>query len=352
MELTLKPLPLTTTLILLVVSSCSYAGKTEFERAIEKGFALEREKKFQESAEMMLEARKIAEKAERDKDAIYAEFLRGKMLEKAGLTEEAIKIYMSIESYSNDYSTKGRAIYEAGNLYYINGNIGKAERLFLKFVKLYPDHGLCSVALKKLMLIEEEKYGTKSVKTLLLSLLPEALTTSFGDDILWELAKLEEKEGNMQSAKNYLLKLDKLYPYPSGGSAFEYLFMLSEIEYKAGRFEVAIQWLKKITFTAEKSYLIGDYNDDAKATALIKIGRIYLEKLNQPRRAYKFFMKVVKLGWPARADDGLWWASQSLLAENQNEKACKLISRLIDKYPYSNYRRKSLELFRSGICEK
>ena len=206
------------------------------------------------------------------------------------------------------------------------------------------------MALKKTMLIVEESQGKGAVRPLLLGLLPEALKSTFGDDVLWELAKLEKEAGNPDEAVKYLLMIHKAYPYPKGGAAFEYLFLLSEIEEERKDYEKAIDWLQTVADTTEKSYLLGDYNDDAKAQALLRMGRIYFEKMNRPEDAYKTFMKVAKLNWVIRSDDGLWWAARVRFSQGRSHDACKILAKLVKKYTYSNYLRKSLKLLQGSEC--
>jgi len=336
-------------LVLLAgTAGCGARGVSDFRKAIEKTWKLERQGKFDEAVASAQSAAELA--GENPKDRDRALFLKARMLVKAGRLDEAMALFLSLSEKAFEESMRGRAIYEMGLIENGRGNRQAARKHFLTLIRKYPDHGLCSVALKKTMLIVEETQGKGAVRPLLLGLLPQALKSSFGDDVLWELAKLEKKAGNPDEAVKYLLMIHKAYPYPKGGAAFEYLFLLSEIEEERKNYEKAIDWLQTVADTTEKSYLLGDYNDDAKAQALLRMGRIYFEKMNRPEDAYKTFMKVVKLNWTIRSDDGLWWAAKIRFSQGRGKDACKLLGKLVKKYTYSNYLRKSLKLLQGSEC--
>jgi tetratricopeptide (TPR) repeat protein len=337
-------------LLVLVAGAagCGARGISDFRKALETTWKLERQGQFDEAAASAQKAADLA--GENPKDRDRALFLKARMLVKAGRLDEAMEIFLSLSESAFEESMRGRCIYEMGLIENSRGNRQAARKHFLTLIRKHPDHGLCSVALKKTMLIVEETAGKGAVRPLLLELLPGALKSSFGDDVLWELAKLEKKSGNLDEAEKYLLMIHKAYPYPKGGAAFEYLFLLSEIEEERKNYEKAVEWLQTIADTTEKSYLLGDYNDDAKAKALLRMGRIYHEKMGRHEDAYKTFMKVAKLNWAIRSDDGLWWAARVRFSQGRSHDACKLLAKLVKKYTYSNYLRKSLKLLQGSEC--
>jgi tetratricopeptide (TPR) repeat protein len=345
-----------TLLVLLLSAAAPMCGRPlgPYERAIHKAWELERKGEFLDAAALAQKAADIAaggkKKLKGEREKIAALFLKAHLLMEAGKYDEAREVLLWLGANAREATDKGRAIYDLGLVETALGDRQAAKKQFLKLIAEYPDHGLCSVALKKTMFTVKESEGEGAVKALLLKLLPDALKSSFGDDVLWELAKLEKKNGRLDEAEKYLLMIDKGYPYPIGGAVFEYLFLLAEIEEERGNFQKAIGWLQKIVDTAEPSYILGDYNDDPKARALILIGRIYLEKKKDPEKAYETFMKVVKLGWKTRSDDGLWWAAEARFAQGRSEEACGLLGKLVDKFEYSNFRRESLKVLQSDLC--
>jgi len=330
----------------------------DFEKTIHEAWNFERKRNYIEAINQIQKAIKILDNA-KDKDSpaikrnrIWVLLYQGRLLVKVGDYENARKIFEWVEENAMDYSDRGRALYEKGLIEEKIGNREEEKKIFLQFIKKYPEHGLCSIALKKIMFIVEESSGREGLRSFLESLLADALKTSFGDDILWELAKLEKKAGNFERAENYLLEIDKKYPYPKGGTAFDYLFLLAEMEKERGNYEKAIQWLRKVEKTGEIPHLIGSYGESDKAKTLLALGKIYLEDLHQPDKAFKEFMKLVKLDFKTSSDDGLWWASQALFSQGNEKEACDLLRKLVKKYEYSNFKRESLSVLQSQKCSK
>jgi tetratricopeptide (TPR) repeat protein len=320
---------------------------SDYRKAVEEAWSLERKGQFEEA---VAAAGKAAGLAEDPRDRDEALFLKARLLAEAERYDEARTIFVELRKSAVEESMRGRAIYELGLIALAEGNKGEARTYFLALIREYPDHGLCSVALKKTMVIVEETGGEPAVRSLLSGLLGDALESSFGDDVLWELAKLDKKAGRLAKAESWLLMIHKAYPYPKGGAAFEYLFLLAEVKEEQGKLEEAVAWLQTVADTTETSYVIGDYNDDAKAQALLKMGKLYFQKMNSPDKAYETFMKVVKLDWATRSDDGLWWAAQVRFAQNRGKEGCELLSKLVKKYDVSNFKRKSLKIIQGSQC--
>jgi len=335
---------------LLVAAQAGCASRTPaaYAQAIDAAWKLERGKQYLEAAQAAGEAAAAAGVEADDREE--ALLFQARMLAKAGKPDGAAAILRGIVETTKDGGMRGRAIYDLGLLALAAGDGAGALARFLRLVKEHPDHGLASSALKKSMVIVGKEGGEGAVRELLEGLLPGALASSFGDDVLWELAKLEEKAGNLAAAKKHLLAIDASYPYPVGGAAFECLFMLADIAEEEGDLAGAVAWLEKIAATAEKSYVIGEYGDDAKAKALLAAGKIYLEKLGKPAEAYACFDRVVKLKWETRSDDGLWWASKARFAQGRDQEGCALLEKLVETYAYSNFRKESFAALAAPPC--
>ena len=98
----------------------------------------------------------------------------------------------------------------------LEGELDEAEVQFLILLKEHPEHGLALTGLYRLKKLVRDRAGDDAVRSLLESLLEDALETSFGDDILWELYAWHYKHGQLDEAEAYLLAIRSSFPFPTG----------------------------------------------------------------------------------------------------------------------------------------
>ena len=336
-------------LLLSAAGACGWPPITSFQIALNSAWELERQWKYEEAAEAAQKAADIAGDNKEDRD--NALMFKGKMLLRAKKYEEAKACFIELNKIGVTYAVRGRALYELGLMEYFRGNRKESVKWFLRLIKEYPEHGLCNLGLKRTLRIITKDEGEAAAKTLLLELLPDALKTSFGDDVMWELAKIAKKKGNLSSAKKYCLTIHKAYPYPIGGVAFDCFYMLSDIGREERNHEESIGWMEKMLDICEGTAFFGAFNYAFKVKAYIRMGRIYLEDMNQPEDAYDMFMKGVKINWSTLSDNALWWAAHTRFTQGRNEDGCKLLERLQKKFTYSNYGSKAQKILDGEKCK-
>ena len=343
-------IPITAVVLLLsAASACGYPPITPFQIALNSAWELERQWKYEEAAEAAQKAADIAgdNKEDRDNALVY----KGKLLVRAKKYEEAEACFIELNKIGATYAVRGRAFYELGLMEYFRGSRKESVKWFLRLIKEYPDHGLCNLSLKRTLRIITKDEGEAAAEALLLELLPDALKTSFGDDIMWELAKIAKKKGNFPSAKKYCVTILKAYPYPIGGVDFDCYYMLSDIGREERNHDEAIGWMEEMLDICEGTALFGDFNSALKVKAYMRMGQIYLKDMNQPDDAYDMFMKGVNIKWSTLSDNALWWAAHTRFTQGRNEDGCKLLERLQKDYSYSNYGSKAQKILDGEKCK-
>ncbi|MFH1438107.1 MAG: tetratricopeptide repeat protein [Pseudomonadota bacterium] len=336
-------------LLLSAAGACGYPPITPFQIALNSAWELERQWMYEEAAEAAQKAADIAGGNKEDRD--NALIFKGKMLVRAKKYEEARACFIELHKIGATYAVRGRTLYELGLMEVFLGDRKKSLEWFLLLIKEYPEHGLCNLSLKRILRIVTKDEGEAAAEALLLELLPDALKTSFGDDVMWELAKMAKKKGDLSSAKKYCLTILQAYPYPIGGVAFDCYYMLSDIGREERNHEESIGWMKKMLDICEGTAFFGDFNSAIKVKAYIRMGRIYLEDMKQPEDAYESFMKGVKINWSTLSDNALWWAALARFAQDRNEDGCKLLERLQKDYAYSNFGRKAQKILDGEKCK-
>jgi tetratricopeptide (TPR) repeat protein len=321
---------------------------SQCQSALDEAQALAGEGRVTEAAALLAEAAGSASKPEH-RDKLL--FQQGLVLARAGLGEEALGVWDPLYKTTGDENIAGRIVYEKGMLARSQGELGEAERWFMCMVTDHPEHGLALMGLLRLEKLVRERAGDDAIRTLLESLLGDALKTSFGDDVLWELSAWHRDHGEDEEAKAYLLAIRFSYPFPTGGRASDALFELATLAEKQKKWKEAIGYLEEVAGPIGKSPFIGSSSGGEKARALMRMGRIYEDHLGDPETALKLYMEVA--GMPdleTMNDDALLEAARVLVGMGRNEKACKILGRLLRDFPYSNKRKKAKKMLVQASC--
>ena len=301
-----------------------------------------------EAAQLLDEGAKLATKQDHHDHLL---FQQGLILARAGLEAEALAVWDPLYESTTSETLPGRIVFEKGMLARELGKHAEAEEQFLLLVTKHPEHGLALTGLFRLEKLVRERAGDQAVLDLLESLLEDALKTSFGDDILWELYAWHYAHGELDEAEAYLLAIRSSYPFPTGERSGDALLALASLAEERGDWDEAIDYLKEVIGPIGKAPVIGASGSTGKAKALIRLGRIYEEHIGDYGTALELYMEVVRMPeLETMNDDGLLEAARVLVVMSKPEKACKHLETLLEDFPYSNKRKKALELMGKAGC--
>ncbi len=301
-----------------------------------------------EAAALLAEAATLATK-EDHRDHLL--FQQGLVLARAGLEAEALAVWDPLYASTSSETLPGRIAYERGMLARAQGKPDEAEAHFLLLVKEHPEHGLALTGLYRLEKLVRDRAGDAAVRTLLESLLQDALETSFGDDVLWELYAWHYAHGQLDEAEAYLLAIRSSYPFPTGERSGDALLALASLAEERGDWDEAIHYLEEVIGPIGKAPVIGASGGTGKAKALIRLGLIYEEHVGDYAKALELYMEVVRMPeLETMNDDGLLEAARVLVVMQKQEKACKHLETLLEDFPYSNKRKKALKLMTDAGC--
>ena len=272
-------------------------------------------------------------------------FQAGLLLEKAGRHEEALAIWDPLLARTTSMNIAGRIVYEKGMMYRDLGRLAEAEDQFELLVTGYPENGLAYTGLLRLEALVRDRAGDQAVRELLERLLPGALESSFGDDVLWELYVWHRNHGQEEEAKAYLLAIRQSYPFPTGERSYETLFALAKMAEKEEDWQSAIDYYQEVVGPIYKSPLIGNSSGESKADAFIAMGHIYEDHLGDPETALHLYMEIVAMpDLMTKNDDGLIEAARLLAEMGKKDEACGKLADLLTNYEFSNKRKKALEM--------
>jgi TolA-binding protein len=301
-----------------------------------------------EAAALLAEGATLATK-EDHRDHLL--FQQGLVLARAGLAAEALAVWDPLYASTSSETLPGRIAYERGMLARAQGDLDEAQAQFLLLVKDHPEHGLALTGLYRLEKLVRDRAGDGAVRELLESLLEDALKTSFGDDVLWELYSWHYKHGELDEAEAYLLAIRSSYPFPTGERSGDALLALAALAEERGDWDEAIHYLEEVIGPIGKAPVIGASGGTGKAKALIRLGRIYEEHIGNFGKALELYMEVVRMPeLETMNDDGLLEAARVLVIMDKPEKACKHLRTLLEDFPYSNKRKKAQKLMTEAGC--
>jgi tetratricopeptide (TPR) repeat protein len=313
-------------------AACHKPGRIE--SVIEEAGALAAEGRVEQGAALLAEA---AAAAEHDDDRDQLLFQQGLLYARALMVDEAMSVWTALYESTTTDNLPGRIAYEQGMLMREVGELAQAERHFTRVVTEHPEHGLADTALLRLQKLVRERAGDQAERELLEGLLPGALESDFGDDVLWALYVWHRDHGEDEVARQYLLAIRKSYPFPTGGRCVDALFALARMAEDEGRYDKVEQYLREIIGPTGESPLIGSSAGGARAEALLWLGRIYEAQHGDLETALSLYEEVVTMGeLTTIGDDGLFEVARVLHEMGEDERACTRIEQLFEDFPYSN----------------
>ena len=335
----------------LLLATCLLAGcvhPCQCSEIEDAALAMAEAGRVEEAAALLAEGAKLATKPDHRDHMLFQE---GLILARAGLVEKAFAVWDPLYETTANENIRGRIVYEKGMLARRSGDMAEARRQFLLLVTEHPENGLALTGLFRLEKIVMDEEGDDAVRILLEGLLEGALETTFGDDVLWELYAWHHGHGEDDKAEKYLLAIRYSYPYPTGERAYETLLALSEMMEAQERWEEALGYLEEITGPIGKAPVIGSSGESGKAEAFLRMAHIYEDHLEKPGTALNLYLRVA--GIPEIedvSDDALLEAARLLVEMGKTAEACKRIDDLLEKYPYSNKRKKAKKLAVAAGC--
>ena len=168
------------------------------------------------------------------------------------------------------------------------------------------------------------------------------------DSVVYQIAKLHRSRNDIDSEERALEKIVGKGRW--GGQLWDNsIWRLIEISGERGDVKGEKRRLKKLLDSREKSYLIASYYFSHHDDALLRLGKIYFQE-NQLEKARALFMELANWKTSRMRDDGYLWAARVRLSQGKNEKACRLLARIVEKMPAANTRKEAIELAAKAGC--
>jgi TolA-binding protein len=267
-------------------------------------------------------------------DALLGE---GEVLERAGRKDDAIKTYLAVPAKAvDDDTTAATATYRAGGLLLEAKHDVEAWTALWKVVTDYPDEALAGDALEKLV-DDGRTRDARAVADQLGKLLTPLAESQVGDNLVWALADLNEKElANKQAARVLYDRIPA--DYPKSGFRDDARWHAARLSRELGDPKGAVQRLRALLATREVALGAGSYFSIWLDDAQLELGRILRDDLQDLPGAIAAFRKLPK-DYPASIlkDDALRELATTSAKAGQMKEACRAIADLRKQSPDSKY---------------
>jgi TolA-binding protein len=259
------------------------------------------------------------------------------VLEHAGRKQEAIKTYLAIPAKAGDDDmTAATATYRAGGLLLDDKQDVAAWTALWKVVTDYPDEALAGDALEKLV-DDGRRRDARALADQLGKLLSALAETQVGDNLVWALADLNEKDLNNKQAARALY--DRIpADYPKSGLRDDARWHSARLSRELGDAKGAAERLRALLATREVAIGAGSYFSIWLDDAQLELGKILRDDLQDPPGAIAAFRKLPK-DYPASIlkDDALYELATTLAKAGNGKDACRAIADLRKQSPDSKY---------------
>lgn len=274
-------------------------------------------------------------------DALLGE---AEVLEDAGRTQAAIDAYLAIPPrVPEDATTASTATYRAGKLLLKAGKTVEAWTALWRTVTDWPDEPVAGDALSELV-ADGRGRDPRALADQLGKLVTALAQTQVADNLLWNLADLEEHElANPAEARALYDRIP--LDYPDSGLRDDARWNAARISRALGDPKGAVARLRALLATREVAIGPGSYFSIWLDDAQLLLGQILRDDLHDLPGAVAAFRRLPK-DYPASIlrDDALYELAVTLAKMNDHAGACRAVHDLKQLEPDSKYVPRTREL--------
>jgi hypothetical protein len=171
------------------------------------------------------------------------------------------------------------------------------------------------------------------------------------DSVLWELARLRQRQGRTDAQKLALEKLVALHGRWTSQLWDDAVWRLAELAREEGDIETQTHWLKTLLKARRKSWLLGSYASAYDDEALLALATVYWDK-GETAKAFRTIKKLRKHEHSRLRDDA---AVQEAIWRHERaeiERACEAVMFVVQEMPSANQWRRAWQLAQQWKCSR
>jgi len=319
---------------LLLLGGCAAnLSPKPFDAALRRAEREERDAHFVEAAQQYDRA---AAACERPADCGLARFRRARMLDRAGDREAAVAEYLRAVDADPSGPYRGQCWLYAARLLGALGRSDEAEALLSRIVFDRSHEGVAPRALRILL---ERQPAVQRIGWLR-GVEARLRQTELGDDVLLLRSRLHGEAGDRTAEKRDLEALVRRHPFPTGELWDDALWRLADMAEAGGDARSAIARLRPLVDAHESSFAVGSYALPRMDDAALRIVRLQLEVLRDPRTAIESARELRERFEDSELrDDAFWLEARAFAALGDATEACEVVASLREEYPESRWLR-------------
>jgi len=274
-------------------------------------------------------------------DALLGE---GEVLERGGRTQAAIDAYLAVPARAGDDPTPAAvAVYRAGELLLRAGEVKPAWTALWRVVTDWPDEPTAGDALRTLI-VDGRGRDARALAEELTKILHPLAGTAVGDNLVWSLADLNERElANPAAARALYDQIPT--DYPESGLRDDARWHAARLSRALGDPAGAAARLRGLLATREVAFGVGSYFSIWLDDAQLELGRVLRDDLGDLAGAEAAFRRLPR-DYPASIlkDDALYELAVTQARAGAAARACETLAQLGKQAPDSKYVARGKEL--------
>lgn len=318
----------------LALAACAPNRGDEFQRSLAEARRAHHAGRFAEAANKFEQAGK---QAKVPRDAVYMRYEAALARARAGDVARAASELRAIASEKPPNAYSAQAAFKAADLA-IDSDPAAGHEALAAIPAAFPDTGVAQVALTRVARWDDEHGGPERAIARLDATAPKVKGHTVEQTVLYERAKRLAVLGRTQEARDAFLDVAARWPYPFGAYFDDALYRASEMDEQLGRIPDAIADLERLLSHREVSSFIGSYERPRYIPAILRIAKLYEEKLGDRAKAREALHRLYsEFKTSTLRDDALWREAELWRKDGDQAQMCDRLSTLASDFPDSRY---------------
>lgn len=328
------PIPLVSFVLLVALAACAPNRGDEYTKSLAEARRAHTAGRFADAAAKYDDA---AKQAKVPRDAIYMRYEAALARARAGDVARAAAELRAIATAKPPNAYSAQAAFKAADLA-IDADPAAGHGELAAIPIEFPDSGVAQVAVVRLARWDDQHGGPAKAIERLDAMRPKVKGRNVEETVLYERAKRLAVLEKQQEARDAFLDIAQRWPYPFGSFFDDSLYRASEMEEKLGRPREAIAHLENLLSHREVSSFMGSYERPRYIPAILRIAKLYEEKLNDRGKARDALHRLyAEFKTSTLRDDALWREAELWRKDGDTGKMCDRLDTLASDFPDSRY---------------
>lgn len=255
---------------------------------------------------------------------------------RAGNVAAAVSRFEAIASDAAS-EHQAEAAYRIAALRIESGDAEAGWKDMEQLVRRFPTHGVAHAAVRRLVAHADERdlqAGLEELGTLHHDL----AATELIELIAFLTAEHLEGLGKEREARDAFVQIADRWPYPFGAFFDGALWHASLADEKLGLYPAAIDDLERMLRQRETTSIVGSYERQNYVPAILRIGALYRDRLDDhPRARAAFHRLYTDFAHSTFRDRALWLEAALWHDDGDVDTACERLGTLVREFPDSRY---------------